>query len=144
MLFLCGLLRPNLKARGEHPTSQKTWAAAWLLVTRICSVYLVDEFSHCVLWPLLIKLMVVLFDVFLDGEYGFTSMGSWRYSRGWAFVVLFDLFLDGEYGFTSFGSWCYSRGWVWNLGTMVCCIASGKWNVSRVSLQGFDLSYLIF
>ena len=41
----------------------------------ICPVYLADEFSPCVLWPLLIELMVVLFDVFLDGEYGFTSMG---------------------------------------------------------------------
>ena len=89
---------------------------AWLLVTRICPVYLVDELSPCVLWPLFIELMVFLFDVFLDGKYGFTSMGSW----------------------------CYSREWGWNLRTKLCCIASGKWNVSRFSLQGLDVSYLMF
>ena len=112
----CGLLWLNPGARGEHLTGQLTWAAAWLLVTRICPVYLLDEFSHCVLWPLMIEIMVVLFDVSLDGEYGFTSMGSW----------------------------CYSRGLVWNLRTKKCCIASGKWNVSRVSLQRFGISYLMF
>ena len=30
------------------------------------------------------------------------------------------------YGFSSLGSWSYSREWVCNLGTELCCIASGK------------------
>ena len=51
----------------------------------------------------MIELMVVLFDALLDGEYGFTSIGSWCYSREWVMVAPFDLFLDGEYGFTSIG-----------------------------------------
>ena len=41
------------------------------------------------------------------------------------------------------GSWCYSREWVWNLRTKLRGIASGKWNISRVSLQGFDITYII-
>ena len=41
------------------------------------------------------------------------------------------------YGFSSMGSWCYSREWVWNSRKKLCYIASGKWNVSRVSLQKF-------
>ena len=88
----CGLLPLNLGAWEEHLNSQMTWAAAWLLVIRICPVYLVDDISPCVLWPLMIELMVVLFDVFLDGEYGFASTGSWCYSRGWERVVVFDIF----------------------------------------------------
>ena len=59
------LLRLNPGARGEHLTSQLTWEAAWLLVTRIFPIYLADEFSPCVLWLLMIELMVVLFDAFL-------------------------------------------------------------------------------
>ena len=39
------------------------------------------------------------------------------------------------------GSWCYSREWVWNLRTKLCCIASGKWNFSRVSLQELGIMY---
>ena len=46
------------------------------IFTRICPVYLLDEFSPCVLWSLIIELMVVLFNVFFYDEYGFTSMGS--------------------------------------------------------------------
>ena len=34
-------LNPGL--RGEHLTSQLSWVAAWLLVTRVCPVYLVKE-----------------------------------------------------------------------------------------------------
>ena len=30
------------------------------------------------------------------------------------------------YGFSSSGSWSYSREWVWNLGAELCDIASGK------------------
>ena len=37
------------------------------------------------------------------------------------------------------GRWCYSREWVWNSRTTLCCIASGKWNVSKVSSQKFDI-----
>ena len=36
------------------------------------------------------------FDAPLDGEYGFTSIGSCCYSRKWVMVVLSDAFLDGE------------------------------------------------
>ena len=104
----CGLLLLNSRARGWPLTSQLTWEAAWLLVTRICPVYLVDEFDPCVLCSV------------------------------WLF------FLDDEYGFTSIGSWCYSRECVRNLSTKVRCIASGKGKVSRVSLQGLDVSYLIY
>ena len=52
-----------------------------------------------------------------------------------------DILLDGEYGFTFMGSWYYSMEWVWNLRTKLCCIASGKWNVTRVLLQWFDIRY---
>ena len=37
-----------------------------------------------------------------------------------------DVFLNGEYGFTSMGSYCYYTEWVWNLLTKLCYIASGK------------------
>ena len=62
----------------------------------------------------------------------------------WANGGSVDTFLDDEYGFTSMGSWCYLRGWVWSLSTKLCCIASGKRNVSRVSLQQFDIRYVMF
>ena len=39
----CWLLQLNPKARGEHLSSQLSWVAAWLLVTRVCPVYLVEE-----------------------------------------------------------------------------------------------------
>ena len=39
----CWLLQLNPKARGEHLSSQLSWVAAWLLVTRVCLVYLVEE-----------------------------------------------------------------------------------------------------
>ena len=61
---VCRLLRLNPRAQGEHLTSQLSWAAAWLLVTRVCPVFLVGEFSPCVLWPLMIGLMVVLLTFF--------------------------------------------------------------------------------
>ena len=111
----CGLLRLISRAWGEHLTSQLSWAAAWLLVTCISPIYLVvDEFSPCVLWPLMIGLMVVMLTFF--------HMVS---------MVLLT------------GSWRYSREWVWNLRTKLRCTASGKWNVNRVSLQGFDISYVL-
>ena len=60
----CGLLWLNPGEQGENLTSRLSWAAAWLLVTRVCHVYLVDEFSPCVLWPVMIGLMVVLLTFF--------------------------------------------------------------------------------
>ena len=36
------------------------------------------------------------------------------------------------------------REWVWNLKTKLCCIASGEWNARRVSLQEFDIRYIMF
>ena len=61
----CGLLRLNPGAWGEHLISQLSWSAACLLVTCIIPVYLVvDEFSPCVLWPLMIGLMVVMLTFF--------------------------------------------------------------------------------
>ena len=113
-LILWRLLRQNPRARGEHITSQLSWATAWLLVKRVYSFHVVDELN--VFKPLMTGLMVVLLMLFLDGEYGFTSMWSW----------------------------CYSRECVWNLRIRLCCIASAKWNVSRVALQGFDIGYVIF
>ena len=46
------LLRLNLGAGGEHLTSQLSWIAAWLLVTRVCPVYLVDELALLCCKPL--------------------------------------------------------------------------------------------
>ena len=103
-----GLHRLNAGARGEHLTSQLSWAVTWLLVTGVCPVYSVAEFSSCVLCCRIIGLMVVLFTFF-----------TW-------------------YRFISIGSWCYSRGWVWNLRRILCCIASEKWNVCRVSVEGLN------
>ena len=45
---------------------------------------------------------------------------------GLMLVYVDVLFTCGECGFSSLGSWPYSREWVWNLGTKGCCIASGK------------------
>ena len=109
------LLQLNPRVWEEHLTSQLSQAAAWLLVTYRSSVYpLVDELRPCVLWPLMIGQMVVLLTFF-----DMVSM-----------VLLI-------------GSWCYYREWVWNLQIKLCCTASGKWNVSRVALQGFDTGYIM-
>ena len=54
--------------RGEHLTSKLSLAAAWLLVTGVCPIYRVDEFSPCLCsMALMIELMVVLFTVYLAG-----------------------------------------------------------------------------
>ena len=45
----CRVFRLNLGERGEHFTRQLSWVAAWLLVTRVCPVYLVDELVLVVL-----------------------------------------------------------------------------------------------
>ena len=111
----CWLLRLIPGERGEHLTSQLSWAAARLLVTCGRPVYLVvDELRPRVLWPLMIELMLVLL-TFFD-------------------IVIMVLLI---------GSWCYSREWVRNLRTKLCSIASGKWNVSKVSLQRFDINYIM-
>ena len=92
----CSRLKPG--ARGEHLTSQLSWAAVWLLVTCGSPVYLVvnDELSHCVLWPLTIRLV-----------------GSAVFSTWWVVLLI--------------GSWCYSREWVWNLrAKLLCCFREVK------------------
>ena len=38
----CKLLQLNPRKQEEHLTSQLSWAATWLLVTGVCSVYIVD------------------------------------------------------------------------------------------------------
>ena len=45
-LMSCWLLRLNSGLRREHPTSQLSWVATWLLVTRVFPVYLVKERYH--------------------------------------------------------------------------------------------------
>ena len=55
-----------------------------------------------------------------------------------------DVSLNGEYGFTSIRSRCHSTEWMWNLGTKLCTIASGKLNGSRVALQGFGIRDTMF
>ena len=63
----------------------------------------------------------------------------------WANGCLVDVFFTyTEYCFSSMGSWYYSREWVWKWKTKLCCIVSGKWNVIRVSLQEFDIKYILF
>ena len=94
-VYMMWIASAKSRSPREHLTSQLIWATAWLSVTGICCVYLVDEFSPCAPLPLIIELMVVLFDVFLDIEYGFISVGSWCYSRGWVMVVLFEVLSDG-------------------------------------------------
>ena len=114
-LMSCRLVQLNPRAWGEHLISQLSWAVAWILVTCGSPVYLiVDELGPCVLWPLMIRLIVVLLSFF--------DMVS---------IVLL------------IGSWCYSREWVWNLRTKLCCTPSGKWNVSRFLLQGFYITYTV-
>ena len=45
----------------------------------------------------------------------------------------------GGHGSRLRGIWCNSVEWVWNSSTGLCFIASGKRNVSGVSLQGLDI-----
>ena len=37
-----------------------------------------------------------------------------------------DVFFHTWHGFSSMGTWCYSREWLWNLKTTLCCTASRK------------------
>ena len=104
----CRLLWLNPRAWGKDLTSQLPWAAVWLLVTFGSPVYIVvaDEFSTCLLWPLVIGIMVVLLTFFFH-------------------VNVVPLV----------GSWCYSREWVWNLRTKSRCIVPEK-NVGESPLEG--------
>ena len=108
------LLTVKTRSMREHLTSQLSWEAAWLLVTCGSPVYLViDQLRPCFKVP-----------------YDWARWFCWRFFDMVNLVVLI-------------GSWCYSREWVWNLRTKLCCIISGKWNLSRVSLQGFDITYIM-
>ena len=51
-------------------------------------------------------------------------------------------FMHGEYGFSSMRSWCYSRKWVWNSRTKLLHCFRGV-NASRVSLQVFEIRYVL-
>ena len=70
-------------------------------------------------------------------------LGDWAIDGG-ADVLVTNVVRLREYGFISLGSWSYSREWVWDLRTKLCCIATGKWNVSSVALQEFDNRYIMF
>ena len=59
----------------------------------------------------------------------------------WANGGSVEVFFDMVSVVLLIGSSYYSREWVWNLRTKLCCLASEKWNVSRVSLWGFDISF---
>ena len=47
-------------------------------------------------------------------------------------------------GFGSLRSWSYSNVWVRNLGTKLCSIVPGKWNVSRFAFQEFNIRFMFF
>ena len=115
-LSLCRLLWLNPGSRREHLSSQLSRVTFWLLVTCVCCVYQVGE------------LVLVFYDPLWLGQ----------------MVVLLTFFTHDEYDFSSMESWCYIREWLRNLRTKLCCIASGEWNVSRVSLQKFDIRYIMF
>ena len=60
----------SAKSRNVRGASHQPAFMAWLFVTCVSSVYLVvDEFSSCALWLLLIGLMLTFFS---HGEYDFT------------------------------------------------------------------------
>ena len=60
-------------------------------------------------------------------------------------MIVLDAFLTyGEYGFSSMGSWSYSKECAWDLRTKLCCVTSGKGNIRRVTLQKFDIRYIMF
>ena len=73
------------------------------------------------------------------GVYSLCSMVSYD----WVDATSAEIILNSKYGFNFMGSWWYSMEWVWNLRTKLCSIASRKWNFSRVSLQGFDIRYIM-
>ena len=56
----------NSEAQSEHLTSQLSWEAASLLFTHVSRVYLVDEFSPCVLRPHILGLTAILLTAFFN------------------------------------------------------------------------------
>ena len=65
----------------EHLTSQLSWVAAWLFVTRDSPVHLVDELVlvSCVLFLLMIGLMVVLLTFFWAGGMANMILVTWEF-----------------------------------------------------------------
>ena len=139
------LLWLNLVVRGEHLTSsQLSWVAAWLLVTLVCPVYLVEE--SCYFGVIYLSL-----GWWWAGKVGKVQEGSevaswkrWENSE----VASWERW-DGseearwERSESSEVTRWEVPGCIRGLGTKLCCIASGKWNVSRVSLQALDITYTI-
>ena len=80
-MHTCRLLRLNLGVQEEHLTSQ----LSWVIISRTCLPCPPSRWvlSPCILYPLTIGLKVVLSTFFMHGEYGFSPMGSWCYSREW-------------------------------------------------------------
>ena len=54
------------------------------------------------------------------------------------------LFTCGECGFSSFVSWSFSEEYVWDWVTKGMLHCFSKWDVSRVTLQEFNISYRLF
>ena len=107
------LLRLNIRAWGEHLSSPLSWIAAWLLVTRIWPVYLVDEYGNSVKHQrrnYSEKVCVLSLDDWANGGYVDVLLQVW-----WVGVRV-----------SSFGSWSNSKEWVWNLVTKLCCTGPGK------------------
>ena len=64
---------------GEHPTSQLSWVAPWLLVTRVCPVYLV-EVLVLVLLVLLKEARMLVYGVWVGYEW---VASVWSLTVGW-------------------------------------------------------------
>ena len=69
-LISCGLLRLNPRVWREHLTSQLPQTISHMPISLVCIV--VDDFSPCVLWSMMIGLMLILLKFFLHGVYGIT------------------------------------------------------------------------
>ena len=83
-LIPCWLFWLNTGVWREHLTSQLSWVAVWLLVTRVCSVYLPSRWViPCALCSLMIGLMVVVLRFLPHVENGFSSVGTCCHSREW-------------------------------------------------------------
>ena len=61
--------------RGEHLTSQLSWVTAWLLVTRVSPIHLVDELVFVFYASLYDWAKWFCCRFFWDGEYGFSTVG---------------------------------------------------------------------
>ena len=94
---------PLWEQNGLPPIVNIMWIALVKSQSTRSASYQPADMGHCPainhthplclpLWPFMIELMVVLFDVFLDGKYDSICIESW----------------------------CYSRKWVWNFRTKVC------------------------